>query len=255
MEKLSKHFRTLLAIMLLVAFSTVVFAADPTADAYIREANSTNFGSTDPTNLFAVSVASLGSCVPDSFVYLKFSLTSVNAEIGSSSSIVLTTNSTLGTTGNLVLYPVTDDSWAEGTINGTNEPARGSSLATVSIASSTTTATFTGASLATYLNEESAFVGGGDPTAGDNNASFAIGVEGCGAGTGAQGLRFNSKESAGTKPALNLFNPTAVKLSTLGAEETGPPFPISTAAVIAGLIFLTGAIYFGRRKDIVRDHH
>lgn len=228
-----------ITVLLLGAIATSIFAAASSpADTYVRNSDGgTAFGTTDSTNL-QLNSGGLGSCDATDTIYLRWSLSGVSDVVGPTTELKLTVNDAqAGNTGSVSLYRVADDSWNETTLtNNTPAPVLGSLISSVSIpTSSPATVTFTGQSLADYLTEVTTFANGTtDTSAGDNVASFALRVTGCTGFTNS--VRFDSKDGAGTAPALNLLNPTAITLSSLAATTTATPY-----ALFAALISLAAA--------------
>lgn len=74
--------------------------------------------------------------------------------------------------------------------------------------------------------------------------SFAIGIAAC---TVFANIQFDAKEkSGGTVPALNLFNPLAITLTTLSAATTPSTTPYPLLAGVIGLAAL--ALVWIRRR-------
>lgn len=147
--------------------------------------------------------------------YIRFNLDTIVDEISSASA---TSNLTISGvtsfgTGQINLYTVSDDSWTENGITYTNRPSLSGEtiLASVPVSGTVGTVEFSSAALVNYLNEQSSATSGGDTVAGDDTASFAIGIQGC-SGPNAL-IVFESRDDIdGTGPVLNLFDPTAVHL-------------------------------------------
>ncbi len=238
---------TVLIVLLLSAIATSIFAAvSNPADTYVRTTSGgTAFGTTDSSNL-QLNSGGLGSCDATDTIYLRWNLSGIDDVVGPTSTLKLTSNDAqAGNTGSVSLYKVVDDSWSETTLtNNTPAPTLGSLIVSVSIpTTSPGTITFTGQNLADYLNETTTFVNGTtDTTAGDDVVSFALRITGCTGFTNS--VRFDAKDGSGTAPTLDLFNPTAITLSTLTATAgSATPYPL-----LAALIGLTAAALVWMRR-------
>lgn len=141
----------LLAMAMLSAAGHV--AADgpypPAADTYTdRNNTAANHGSDQ--NLL-LSATNLAGCVETTYLWLKFDIPSTGATIAEASSS-LTFGVGAGTT-DLELRSSADTSWSEADLNWSNQPVlEPDVLATATGISPGSTATFTGAALATYLS-------------------------------------------------------------------------------------------------------
>jgi len=233
---------------------TAVYAAPSNpVDAYTGTGTSasTAFGTTDPDNL-EINSGGLGVCSPTRATYLGWSLVGVNAELTSASELTLFVNNAQSTnSGSVALYEVSDDTWSETTVTGNSAPALGSLITSVPIPTTTGgMITFTGNSLADWLNKNTSYVGGNDTVAGNDLVSFAVQVTGC---TGfSNPARFDSKDKVGgTAPTLILFNPTAVTLSTFHSTAPSLNWPLiaglgALAAVVIGGLAVTRRRAAGR---------
>ena len=238
------HFALAIAVVviLLVSMTAVYAAPSNPADAYTGTGTSasTSFGTTDPANL-EINSGGLGVCNPTRTTYLSWSLAGVNSELTSTSELTLFVNNAQSTnTGSVALYEVSDDTWNETTVTGNPAPALGSLITSVPMPTTTGgTITFTGSSLAVWLNKNTSYVGGNDTVAGNDLVSFAVQITGCSGFSNP--VRFDSKDKVGgTAPALVLFNPTAVTLSTFHSTSPSLNWPL-----IAGLGALATVVIGG----------
>ena len=230
-----------ITVVLTVA-SAVHSAASNPADTYTQStASDTQFGTTDSDNLKAG--CSNGNAT--SIIYLQWNLTGISQPIGPDTKLMLNVSQVVpGSSGSIKLWKVSDDTWNEATLTWSNRPANGAEIASSSIPVGTGLLTFTGQALADYTNEETSFTDGSvDTNTGDDTVSFAIGIEAC---SPFANIQFDSKEkSGGPAPALNLFNPTAITLSTLTAN-TGSTTPYPLLAALIGLT--AAALVWIRRR-------
>ena len=238
------HFALVLTVVsiLLVSAAAVYAAPSDPADTFTGTggAAGTAFGTTDKDNL-EIQSGGLGTCTPSRTTYLRWSLVGVNTELGDTSKLVLFVNQAQNNnTGFVTLYEVQDDSWDEATLTGnTPAPALGSVIASVptpTVAGGTIT--FTGTALATWLNKNTFYTGGNDNVAGNDKVSFAVQVANCPGFSNP--VRFDSKDKpGGTAPLLQLYNPTAVTMSTFRAADPAVNWPLivglgALAAVVVG---------------------
>lgn len=234
-----------LSITLCALFATArVFAATLVAgDAYISAAApATNSGAA--TTLFLVSQGTPNDCEsPQAVLYLKFDLSTVNLEVSnntSSSGLLFTVQAhTLADAGGgLTFYGIAEDDWDEETITWENAPYTDDFAGATRLGFADITGTlpgtqlsFSSAALADFLNEQSAFTGGDDSSAGDNTASIVAVLDGCGIYGSAS---ISAKEDATSDdPALQLYDPTAVTLRTIGATPATARFRNTTAILVA----------------------
>ena len=244
--------KVILIMMLLILLPVaIVFAATvATEDSYVS-ATSGQTGTNFDGNNIQVASSSVGSCVPSRTTYMKFNLSAVNGEVSNnttSSNLTITANFVQsGSNGSLSLYRVTDDTWDETTITNANAPALGAEIMTAAVPSGTGSVVFSSAALNTYLNEQSAFVGGGDATAGDNTASFALRITGC--TNLANVVQFNAQEIA-NGPTLNLFNPTAVHIANISTGDGNGVSPFIWLAIALPLFVVVAVLVMRRRGQI-----
>ena len=197
------------------------------------------YNTTDPTNL-AVG-GSTASCNATYITYLQWDLSSLAAgQTLTNASVALTANAvTSASSATLALYSV-PASWTEGTLVWSNAPglplAGSALLATQPAPAVGNSITFSSQALVDYLN-----TGTGAPGP-DRKASFALAFSaGCAAGLSF--VRFNSEESTGTKPDLQIeILPTAVTLQSFGGVSTssaGEAWPwVAVLGLVAALIVL-----------------
>lgn len=227
----------ILTVALLLLFTLSVYAlATLTDDAYIdtNDASNTHNGST-------VSLAGSnfgGSCLSTQTAYFQFDLSTVSGEVSNATTnsvFKLPISSVTSASGNLVLYSVTNDAWDESTLVVGNAPALGTNLGSVATPGTSGTVTFTSAAFVTFLNEQTSYTGGGDTTAGDNVASFAVRIENC---TGF----VTALSVTGGATDLDLFNPTAVELNQISATSGFSPNLLIVLAfalpLLIGLVLL-----------------
>ena len=237
----------LLTIFFTLFVVTAVFAAaSDQHDSYVRRTSpSSNFNG---IGLGVVSAFSFTTfvCEVTDVTYIRWDLSNVNGEVSSSttpSEIVFTVTGPLGNTGTIGLYEVADDTWVESGINYSNAPAIGNLIASIPVPIAVGPVTFSGTNLNNYLNQESAYTGGGDSSNGDNLASMALRVDGCTAPT-PNGVIFADKENitASFRPVMNLYSPTAVHLANL--QATNNPYPNNTFLLgVAGLLLVSVASF------------
>lgn len=244
--------KVVLIVMLLTLLPVaIVFAAtEAIQDSYVSTTSGQTGTNFDGDNI-QVASSNVASCVASNTTYMKFDLSAVNGEVSNnttSSNLTLTANFVQsGSNGVLSLYRITDDTWTETTITNANAPALGTEIMTVSVPSGVGSVVFSSAALNTYLNEQSAFVGGGDATAGDNTASFALRITGC---TGLVNIvRFNAQELA-NGPTLNLFSPTAVHIANITTSDGNGVSPFIWLAIALPLLVVVAVFVMRRRGQI-----
>lgn len=171
----------------------------------------------------SVAAGGLGTCAATEITYLKFDLSGVRqAVMGSATLELQATYASSANSGTLVLYAVADveadgvTPWQASTVTWLQRPAVSGAavLATVPAPPATGTVTFASQALAEAINEESAYTGEGDTTAGDDVLSLAVQLEAC---TGLLSVvRFAAAEhSSAPPPALVLVRTTTVWLPLL----------------------------------------
>jgi hypothetical protein len=112
-------------------------------------------------------------------------------------------------TGSLELWS-TSDSWDETTLTydstPPDKPLPISLLATLALPQADGPVSFSSNELNAYINQESAYTGGGDTIEGDNIASFIIRIDGCSPPSN-QIFFASSEETLGPAPFLDAFGP------------------------------------------------
>ena len=250
---------SLVLTMGVLIFTIVVFAvATNPQDSYVYvngPNKSNNYGSNNYLEAssyynFAVTPP---RCDTSQVIYLRWDLDQVKgvASTSGSNKTNLTLNAIttfqIGSGERLKLYKVTDDSWTESSITGNNAPSLGDLIEDIAAPTSPGLVVFSNVALADWINENSSYVGGGDVTAGNDIVSFAIQIEGC---TNTAIVRFDSKEAtSGTSPALNIFDPNSVTLSTFSANDSNQVnWPLIAGLIALGAAALVGLGYGVRRS-------
>lgn len=237
----------LVAGLLLLTTASGALAASynqtPIADSWVDN-TATNFGTATTVK---VNSSAVGSCNVSWTTYMKWDISTVTQAIGSAT-IALTPrfSSYSASAANPVtvsIFQAANDTWGEATINGTNAPApTGNPLTSFSWTAPATVGTpvtFPNTTeLTNYLNSVL-------PSNGGNGlVSVAIQVKSC--GTGDARIDFDSKESTtGVKPALNLFKPNAVEVSSVSAQPATWPLYAGLAAVA---LFVVAGVVISRRR-------
>lgn len=240
---ISSFFIIFLALMLV---STVSADVSSPQDAFVR---ATDAGANFNGNDLSAASTFFGSCTAGDTTYLKWSLSGISGEAGPLTALVLNVNFVAsGSNGNLELFRVADDTWNEATITSSSAPALGASITSVPVPGSTGPISIAGVALAAYVNQESAYTGGGDVTAGDNTISLAIRITGC--SNLSNVVTFDSKDkSGGVAPDLSVFNTTSVSLTTFHAADTAPvSWPLYAGLALLALLALTGTVVLRRRN-------
>jgi len=212
----------------------------PTADTYTDINNQTANHGTEQNLL--LSASNLESCVATTYLWFKFAIPSTGTTINTAS-LALTFGSGSGT-ADLELLSSADTSWSETGLTWSNQPALDSpALATATGATSGSTATFSSAALASYLNARQG-----------QTVSLVVRANCSGSVSTSVALPLRSKENpSGSGASLALFGPTAVTLRSVTARSVGPAaLPnlatgITTAAAIITLIFLRASNMAWRR--------
>jgi len=202
-------------------------ASNPTDDAYVRGGASAgvNYGSEVILSLYGSTAA----CTLTDWSFVKFTVADA-AQVGRATlTLTVSANPSTIQAGTLVtLYKVTDG-WTEGAITASNAPTFGAVIQSVA-APTTNGATVVfgdaaaSSALSNYIHDE---------TGADGVVSMALALTGtCGAQSSA--VRFASSENTTVaKPSLELFNPTAVDMSTASAQQsTSWPLYAGLAAVV-----------------------
>ena len=229
-----------LTLVFSLALAMVAFAAPQNPeDAYTKssEPDTTHNGA-------KLEVVGGFGCAASEYTYLKWDLSNVSGAVATPN-LNLNVTSLVGGSVDLRLYQVDEQAspWSEGSLTWNNQPPLGSIIEDQTAAAGTVT--FSSAALATYVNQESLYTGGGDTWAGDNTVSFAIGPVNC-VGINLV-VSMDSKDGAGTAPRLNLWNSTAVTLSTFHASsDSGSPLIWAGLALAVAALF--GLILYRNRK-------
>lgn len=252
-----KKLIVILFLLLLLPVAVVFAATVASADSYVSTftgQTGTNFNG----NNLQVAASNVSTCNASNTTYMKFDLSAVNGEVSNdttNSNLTLTVNFVQsGSTGTLTLYrlpevvpPADEDAWIETTITNDNAPAPGAEVATVAVPTGVGTVTFIDPRLNAYLNEQSAYVGGGDTNAGDNVASFVLRITGCSGNLNA--VRFNAREVT-NGPTLNLFNPTAVHIANISTGDGNGVSPFIWLAIALPLFVVVAVLVMRRRGQI-----
>lgn len=242
--------------LLLVATALAVYTT--TGDTYVDRDNAgTNYATNSQLVAGSTAVSGLDTCDRvDQIVYLEFDLSAVSGEIDGNSSLQINSIGAFGA-GNVNVYGLADDTlWDPTTIDWTTAPIKDTLLSEPVLASVTNPnpagelLSFSDAALNDFLNDQTSFTGGGDLVSGDDVATLLLGVSNCGAG---MTVFFDSSE-AGNAPQLDLYDPTAVRVQTISANQ-GSSGPDTTTLIIAGLglltVILIAMIGLRRRKIAV----
>ncbi len=238
------------AALIVLAFSLIVVGVTYAyttniGDVYYNKQIG-EFVDTDP-NLAIFSQFFQGSCSTSHVIYIKWDLSNVSGEVSSAttpSELILNVAGTATPSGNLVLYSVDDDSWVEADEAGL-QPAVITPLVTILTPSGTGPISFSGPALNTFLNQESAYVGGGDTWLGDNTASLAIQIEGC--ANIINGVFISDRNSA-QPPLLNLYDPSAVELQVMSASSNPNGMQLVWIALVSSVVLILAGTFIYRRR-------
>ena len=231
--------KMILPITLLLAFTLVAAAsASGTIMADVTVRSTTPPAVENNTRLTAAaSYLSTGPCTPTYTAYIKWNLADVTTKADPLSTLTLRASLlTSGSNGKVALYKVSDVDWTEATISAANPPAVGDLIAAVPVPPAVPQSVeFTGDALASYIDQQSDFVGGTDNTKGPNMMSLAVQIIDCTAPTS---VGFYSSTGA-TPPVLNVLPPTAITLSTFHSADPAVNWPLivglgTLAAVVIG---------------------
>jgi len=211
----------------------------PTADTYTdRNYQDDNYGSEQNLNL---SASNPGTCVATTYLWFKFAIPSTGTTINTAS-LALTFGSGSGT-ADLELLSSADTSWSETGLTWSNQPALDSpALATATGATSGSTATFSSAALADYLNARQG-----------QTVSLVVRANCSGSVSTSVALPLRARENpSGSGASLALFGPNAVTLRsvTAGSVSSGALPSLAsgiTAAAVMALIFLGASTMAWRR--------
>jgi hypothetical protein len=243
--------KMILPITLLLAFTLITMAsAAPTmlADVTIRSVSG-NAVINNATLQATGSYLTPGPCKSTYTPYMKWSLSDVTTAAGATSTLTLHAYYvTSGSSGSIELHKVSDTTWTEASISADNPPAVGDLIASVSVPSTSGTVSldivFTGSALASYINQQSAYVNGGtDTSAGPNIMSLAVQITGC---TGSSAVSFYSSTGS-TQPALSVLAPTAVTMSTFQEADPAANWPL-IAGLGALVALVAGGVLFYRKR-------
>jgi hypothetical protein len=225
----------------LSTYSEVTIGAHPavtinltsTADAHVRDGSSaaTNFGSA--TTIESQTSATTGE---NRDTYFKFDLTNAG-DINNAKLRIFAATSAAGSVTTSV-YPVTNTSWSETSINWNNRPALGSPVLN--------SVTVNGTTFAWYELDVTNYVRG-EKSAGRNLVTLALHNP----STSTPYIKINSKEAATNKPQLAVSTPETafVKSKTLGTVRNnlsgwvGMKFTVGGTPVTVtslGRIYVTG---------------
>jgi hypothetical protein len=150
-----------------------------------------------------------------------------------------------GSNGNLTLYRVADDTWQETTVTYNTRPAIGAEILSVSVPTAVGFVIFSGQALADYINQESAYTGAGDPTAGDDWASFAIQITGCSATNNVVIMYAKDKTGVPAEqlPRMSPFGPNAVTLTFFRAADPAVNWPLIAAGLLVTALLAGVGVY------------
>jgi hypothetical protein len=173
---------------------------NPTADAHVRDGSSaaTNFGSA--TTIESQASNTTGE---NRDAYFKFDLTSVG-DINNAKLRIFAGTSVAGS-ATISVYPVTNTTWVENTINWNNRPALGSPVLS--------SVTVNGTTFAWYELDVTAYLIG-EKSSGRNVVTLALHNP----STSTLFVKINSKEASTNKPqlAVSTLETTFVQSKTLG---------------------------------------
>jgi len=240
----------LLAAMVLTIAVIAYAAATNPQDTYATVGSSAIRGDEDDLYVKAGVPSSYPLvCETMDITYLRWDLDQVNGEASASgpnkTQLILNANYTYSTSqSKLYLYKITDDNWTESTLNGNNAPALGDLIMQVPAPTTPGSVIFEGSALADWINENSSYVGGNDTVAGNDIVSFAITID---CTSIYSHIKFDSKEKdGGTPPALNIYDPNAVRLSSFSTTQQQSPWSFYVGLGVLILVVSIGYRIFNK---------
>lgn len=233
--------RSIVLASLLIALVLVPVYAQasgpPVADVFVDSNNPDNNYNGQDLRIQGSSGPG-GGCDPVRTVFMKWDLSGQLGETATAVLTLTTTNVTSQAAGQTItLYELADDSWTEDVTFNTFNPTLGAEIQSVNLPNPVPAGTqvvFDNGNLVNWVNSQ---------FNGDQVMSVALRFATC-AATSLQA--FEDRESGVNGPDLQLEDPNAVGLRSLGSDDN-PITPLIFAALGLGVLALGGAVVARRR--------
>lgn len=221
----------------------------PSADTYTDQNNPDTNNGNDELLLLSATNTAEGGCVETTYLWFKFDIPSTGTTIDNAS-LELVFESTGSGTTDLELRSSADTSWSETGLTWNNQPAlEDDVLSTATGVTPGSTATFSDAPLATYLNARQG-----------QTVSLVVRADCGGSVSTSASLELRSQEhTSGSGASLSLYGPTAVTLVSLTARSAHsspslPPIVIAVGGILALFVLGAGGISWLHTRAGSQEH-